>query len=206
MPNGRDRSIIAGAALALCATCSSSSGPPNVPPAIDSGTEAPPWVVEGPPNPRCLSDGGVEAQVTDIAVCAGGSPSGGGGPSEYGDTLFGSAGYDDDCKYHVAWTSTAVKVNQDVTFTLSATRLADGKPASGAVAYKLFVEAFLSEIHPAPPVKQSATEVVAGTYAVGPVRFDVAGRWTLRFHIYEDCDDGPSDSPHGHIAFFVDAS
>jgi hypothetical protein len=37
----------------------------------------------------------------------------------------------------------------------------------------------------------------------GPLRFDRSGRWVVRFHFYEDCNDGES-SPHGHIAFFVD--
>jgi hypothetical protein len=43
-----------------------------------------------------------------------------------------------------------------------------------------------------------------GTYSVGPVRFDQAGRWFVRFHFYETCSDAPEDSPHGHVAFWVD--
>ena len=30
-----------------------------------------------------------------------------------------------------------------------------------------------------------------------------AGDWTVRFHFYENCNDAPEDSPHGHAAFFV---
>jgi hypothetical protein len=28
------------------------------------------------------------------------------------------------------------------------------------------------------------------------------GKWSVRFHIREDCLDG-ADSPHGHGAFFI---
>ena len=45
-------------------------------------------------------------------------------------------------------------------------------------------------------------------YKVGPIRFDAAGNapghyWTVRFHLYEECNDSPEDSPHGHAAFYV---
>ena len=36
------------------------------------------------------------------------------------------------------------------------------------------------------------------------VRFDAKGRWTVRFHLHEECADEAPDSPHGHIAFFID--
>jgi hypothetical protein len=32
----------------------------------------------------------------------------------------------------------------------------------------------------------------------------MAGRWNVRFHMYEQCSDLTEDSPHGHITFFVD--
>ena len=47
-----------------------------------------------------------------------------------------------------------------------------------------------------------ATETSPGTYTYGPIRFDASGKWTVRFHLYEDCVDGDT-SPHGHAAFFV---
>jgi hypothetical protein len=34
------------------------------------------------------------------------------------------------------------------------------------------------------------------------VRFDASGKWTVRFHFSADCADAV-DSPHGHVAFFV---
>jgi hypothetical protein len=85
---------------------------------------------------------------------------------------------------------------------VSATKLADNDaPLTGA---NTVIEAFLTNVHPAPPLKQTTTEVPPGTYAVSPVQFDAAGRWTVRFHFYETCDDSLPDSPHGHAAFYVD--
>ena len=45
------------------------------------------------------------------------------------------------------------------------------------------------------------TETAPGTYT-GPIYFDRAGEWTVRFHFEETCNDVPG-SPHGHIAFHV---
>ena len=54
---------------------------------------------------------------------AGGMGAGGGGDMpDVGATMVGSEGDDDDCKYHVAWTSTPVYENQDVTFTVTVTK------------------------------------------------------------------------------------
>ena len=63
--------------------------------------------------------------------------------------------------------------------------------------------AFLSDVHPAPNTDAKATATSAGTYTVGPIRFDAAGTWTVRFHVSEECTDVAEDSPHGHAAFFV---
>ncbi len=203
----RERGWAVSDALAVAAVvcqlaCSSAGAPSFTRVATDAGV----WtgIVVGPANPRCVSDAGLSVQVTDLASCSAGSTSSAGTSSDYGDTLFGSEGYDDDCKYHASWTSSPIAQNQNVTFTLSATKLGDGSPVTGAVPYQVFAEAFLSEIHPAPPLKQTATEAEPGTYTIAPVLFDATGRWTVRFHLFEDCDDGPADSPHGHVAFFID--
>jgi hypothetical protein len=34
--------------------------------------------------------------------------------------------------------------------------------------------------------------------------FDQSGRWVVRFHYFETCSDVPEDSPHGHVAFYID--
>lgn len=125
----------------------------------------------------------------------------GGGDSDYGATHFNAEGDDDDCKYHLKWTSSDVRRNAPVTFNVTLMRLADGMAATDA---DIGVEAFLSETHPTPSTTIATTESTGGKYQIGPVVFDQAGRWTVRFHYYEMCSDAPEDSPHGHVAFYVD--
>ena len=119
--------------------------------------------------------------------------------SDYGATLFGSEGDDDDCKYHVKWTASLIREGSNVTFTVTATHKTDGSPLTGA---NPIAEVFLSPTHPSPSVP-TGTELSPGVYAIGPVDFDAPGKWTVRFHFYEDCVDQTPDSPHGHAAFYV---
>jgi hypothetical protein len=107
---------------------------------------------------------------------------------------------DDDCKYHVKFSATPVTANADVTLTATVTRKSDGQPATDADAD---VEAFLSETHPAPNSGTTTQETAAGTYVIGPVRFDASGRWTVKFHLYESCSDVLEASPHGHVSFYL---
>ena len=149
------------------------------------------------------ADGGVTATVigecmTGVAAAAP-EPDGGAPTSDYGETLYNAEGDDDDCKYHVTWTSTAVRKNTDVNFDVTLTKLADMTAATGA---GVRAEIFLTDTHPAAP-PPAATESAGGKYAVGPIKFDTAGKWTVRFHFYENCNDAPEDSPHGHAAFYV---
>jgi hypothetical protein len=151
---------------------------------------------------HCTTSAGVTVQPTNASSCTPGAPASSPGPVVYGDTMYGNDADDDDCKYHVHWTSTPIYENTHVSFTIAATKLADsGAPLTGA---NTFVESFLSIVHPAPPLKQTVTETPPGTYAVSPVEFDAPGRWTVRFHFFETCDDTLPDSPHGHAAFYVD--
>jgi hypothetical protein len=138
---------------------------------------------------------------TVVGMCQmGGTASDAGAPTiDYGATMFNSAGDDDDCKYNVTWTSTPVRENTNVTFTVVLTKLADMTAATGA---KARAEVYLTDTHPAAPPPE-ASESPPGTYKVGPIKFDAPGDWTVRFHFFEDCDDAPADSPHGHAAFFV---
>lgn len=121
--------------------------------------------------------------------------------NEYGATLAGSEGEDDECKYHVKWTSTAVTRDADVTFAIVATNRKDSSPVAAA---KPYAEIFLNDTHPGPntPTPVKTTETAPGNYTIGPVRFDVSGKWNVRFHFAADCADG-EESPHGHVAFFV---
>jgi hypothetical protein len=128
-----------------------------------------------------------------------GDAEGGGDMSEYGATLHNSEGDDDECKYHLKWTTDTIGQNVDVRFQVVATTKADGKPLAGA---PISAEVFLDDTHPAPNSGATTTETSPGTYVVGPIRFDAAGKWTVRFHIHEECNDGET-SPHGHVAFFA---
>jgi hypothetical protein len=119
--------------------------------------------------------------------------------NEFGVTLYNNSGDDDDCKYHINFTVDPVCPNHDTHFLLSLTNKLTGEPVTGAVPS---IEAFLGPNHVAPKSATSATEKSAGQYAIGPVRFDAGGTWTVRFHFFENCIDSPS-SPHGHAAFFI---
>jgi YtkA-like protein len=197
------------------AACSSSDTSSTGTTGTGGHTGTPGGPVKGPADAHCT-----KSQVTSEAAChptagtggnssttsagattgAGGSTGAGGDASEYGATLENAQGDDDDCKYHIAWTSTDIYQNTDVTFTVVATTKTDGKPVATG---ELDAEAFLNDTHPAPNSDTKVTESPAGTYKIGPMRFDKAGKWTVRFHIHEECSDLTEDSPHGHVAFFV---
>ncbi len=120
--------------------------------------------------------------------------------------MYGSAGNDDDCKYYVSWISTPIKEHVDTYFTVTAIRLQDMKPATCA---GIIPDVSLDPVgggistHGLPAPANPSPEIMPGVYKVGPIPFDAPGTWTVRFHLYEECDDGPDDSPHGHAAFFV---
>jgi len=173
----------------LGAACSSNSGP--------TGPVGGP--VTGELDMHCKdADGGVIAQPVGLCMTGGGEPDGG-VIVEEGAPMFNAEGDDDDCKYHIRWTSTPVRENASVTFTVTLTKLVDMTPATGA---GLHAEVFLTDTHPAAPPPEAA-ESAGGKYTVGPIKFDAPGDWTVRFHFYEECNDAPEDSPHGHGAFFV---
>jgi hypothetical protein len=172
---------------------------------------------QGMPDTHCLgSDGGVMVTQVMPAVCdAAVGDDGGGGGCPYGDTMDGLAGDDDDCKYHVTWSSTAIcKGSAPVIFTVKATYLGTNMPlTAAATAAEVFTTTPLDaggdagycdnqSNHPDPRNHTGAmTEGPPGTYT-GPVYFDQAGQWTVRFHFNESCNDVPA-SPHGHAAFHV---
>lgn len=173
------------AALAVAAACSSNNG-------IPGGT------IVGALDRHCaLPDGGTIVQPTDVSDC---HPDGGTVTVNYGPTNYNTEADDDDCKYHVNFSVTPIYENQDVTFTAIATRKIDGMPATGA---KTSLEVFLANTHPAPNSNQRSTEGPAGTYKIGPIRFDQPYQWTVRFHLYEECSELLATSPHGHVAFYV---
>lgn len=117
--------------------------------------------------------------------------------------LFGREADDDECKYHVRFENTCVAVNEPVTFTLSLTRLIDGAPGAGTVPSnpEIYKE---DDGHLSPSNNITATEGPPGTYEIGPVIFDASGRWVVRFHYFDNCSELPEDSPHSHVAFYID--
>jgi hypothetical protein len=166
--------------------------------------------VPGDADQHCTDrDGNAIIQVTRAAACmdssAGGAPDGAGGaaPEEEEEqlTLFNAEGDDDDCKYHVAFSASCIERNRDVSLTLHASNLSDDSALIGATPT---TEIYLSDTHLAPNTKPKAAMIEPGVYTIGPIRFDKSGRWTVRFHLFEECLDAREDSPHGHIAFYVD--
>ena len=147
---------------------------------------------------------GMDPQPTAQSSChpadAGMAADDGGAP-DYGDTMYGNEGDDDDCKYHVKWSSSDICESTDVTFNLTVTYKGDGGAVIGASPV---AEVFLNDTHPAPNSNMMATDKGGGQYTVGPIRFDASGKWTVRFHLFEDCEDLLEDSPHGHAAFYLD--
>jgi hypothetical protein len=147
------------------------------------------------------------SSCTDITFQSGGPPDagapaddGGTGTTDYGPTLFNAMGFDDDCKYSVSWTATPIRVNTDVTFSVTVKRLDDMTPAHCA---GLYAEGYIDNTPAAGPATPGPEEGMTGVYKIGPYKFSVPGIWTVRFHIHGECDDSRSDSPHGHAAFFV---
>jgi hypothetical protein len=196
----------------------------------DAGScSSPGGPAQGPPDDHCYEpDGGAIVQPTTQAACyadagppgtgddGGGSADGGAdagnigncGDPDYGPTMYGDHGGDDDCKYDVTWTSTPVCRNQPVYFTVIVTHLTDGSPLTGANPRP---DVVLDCQYPVPngpdgrpTARAQSPEVAPGTYVVGPIVFDKPGKWVFRFHFREECLDLSPESPHGHAAFYVD--
>jgi hypothetical protein len=165
--------------------------------------------VTGADDTHCVApDGGLIAQSTDQAACQERPPDAAPGApdaaeqtgGDFGETLYNQSGNDDDCKYHYAWTATPIYESYDIHFTLTLTNLKDGTPAPGA---KPYIEATINDLHSAPPTDPRSNETSPGVYDIGPIQFDVPGKWLVRFHVFGTCLDYAENSPHGHAAFFV---
>jgi len=160
-------------------------------------------VMSSMPDTHCKSDSGMDiVQKIGMCVAAADDDSTVADDEEFG-VFYGREADDDDCKYHVSFSNTCIKQNQDVTFTVKLTSKSDGKAASGALPAnpEIYMEA---DGHPSPSNNIKAPESPPGTYAIGPIEFDRPGRWVVRFHFFETCSDIPEDAPHGHTAFYID--
>ena len=199
---GRGAALIltTSALVIACASKSESTGTQSTTAAVAGAaathcTGKPVVVVDPAACHRAETDAGHDDDAGDAGEAdAGAAPA-----NEYGATQYGSEGEGDECKYHVKWTSTPVTKNGDVTLAIVATHRKDSLPVAAA---KPYAEIFLNDTHPAPNTAVQTTETSPGNYTIGPVRFDAAGKWNVRFHFSADCADG-EPSPHGHVAFFV---
>jgi hypothetical protein len=192
------------------ATCSS----PGEPTPGDADTHCDGVTTQVVSQPSCT--------VSDATACddASGAAGDDDDSCDYGATMFGMEGDDDDCKYHVTWTSTPL-CEGNVAFTVTVVDKTTGAPVTtsrvvtGASENQLLAEAYLptqpipacdtmDSTHPSPTMLPYLTETSAtsGVYT-GVVAFDAPGEWTIRFHIQEQCDDICDDSPHGHAAFHL---
>jgi hypothetical protein len=175
--------LVAALAAAALAACAATGGP-----------------VTGTPDTHCVApDGGAIVQETSLSACNPTDPDA--GMPQYGTTNFNAQAADDDCKYNVQFTVDPISENSNVTFVVKATSRVDGSPVAGAATR---AEIYLNDTHPAPNDGTTTTEAPAGTYTIGPVKFDASGRWTARFHFFENCADDSDQSPHGHAAFYLD--
>jgi hypothetical protein len=175
----------------------------------------------------------LDATVGNLPVVALGDAGEDGGATaaacDYGATMFGPGagdgapqtveGDDDDCKYHVSWTSGPIcrSATIGVKFIVTVTYLQSGLPVTNLPSTEgILPEAFIPttldaacdimSTHLSPTSFGDAhlfeTSPTSGVYQ-GQIIFDESGEWTLRFHIHEECSDLLDDSPHGHAAFHI---
>ncbi len=203
--------------------CFTTSGDKAYAPPATSTCASPGGPGKGSPDMHCTNPTAMTQNVAAASCSVGGDagafvpPTGpcGENGSEYGATMNGTEGDDDDCKYHVTWASTSVCENDGVYFTVTANYLTGSKgPLTGACT---FAELCWNTPNtpgggtPAPTLdsrppygEQQVVEGPPGTYTIGPVEFNEPGAWTVRFHFNEICCDVVASSPHGHAAFLVE--
>jgi hypothetical protein len=188
-------------AIGSAAGCSS-----NSPATSDGGAGGP---VTGELDTHCTGTTPITVSAASCTIPP--DPDAGTGP-EFGDPIYNAEADDDDCKYHVKFTVTpqAIKVGATITFKVTVTYKATGAPASGAVNAAgdgIFIESYVSDmpthVLPNPAPVFAETPSGSGVYTA-TAKFDVSGRWVVRFHLFGNCLDGAEDSPHGHVAFFFD--
>jgi len=182
--------------LVVFAGCGDDDDSSNKPAVCASGSGP----VQGAADEHCANT------TQEIGECRTGDEGAGGAGAEEEEhpTLYNNSGFDDDCKYSVSFENSCVALDQPVTFTVTLKRKADGQPATGATpdSPEIFLERDPSHISPSNNIK--APEGPDGVYEIGPIVFDESGRWVVRFHFFESCSDLPEDSPHGHVAFYID--
>jgi len=220
-------SILSGVAVAaVIGACSSTSTDPAP---VDAGTDTAPSTCASPgkttPGAADTHCQGRPSQPVNQSSCfidaaapaddagADAGDAGADDSCDYEATMFGQEGDDDDCKYHIKWSSSALcEGTAGVTFTVTVTNKVTGAPVTG-IPMGVIPEVFIptdptaacdsKSTHPSPTVANILeTTPGSGIYS-GNILFDAPGDWTVRFHIHEECADVLDDSPHGHAAFRV---
>jgi hypothetical protein len=180
-------------------------------------------VTPGAADDHCLGvDGGEITQTVGTPSCCFAGDGGGGDEGcAWGATMYGMEADDDDCKYHLVWTTTPIcegaPGSQVVVTVTYKTRLTDAGAPLPLTGANPEIETFTTtptsgtdaatycddgSLHPGPTSGNHLFEGPPGTYTANVV-FDQAGAWTMRFHFNEECADIAHDSPHGHAAFHV---
>jgi hypothetical protein len=195
------------ACAALLAACSTTSGTPSDAGPAGATCPAPGIATPGPADTHCAA-----AQPTSAADCHPDAGDVDAGPMScpYDSTKFGQESDDDDCKYHVKWSSGALCEGMaGVPITVIATNKTDGSPLTSANTYVEFFTTTPGDAgcdnmstHPGVNSGVMLAEGPPGTYK-GSLVFDAAGAWTMRFHFHGECADVTGDSPHGHAAFHL---
>jgi hypothetical protein len=186
-------------ALVAAVGCSSSDSPATGGTDAATASDGGAGPVSGKIDDHC----GTMVQKTNPAVCEYKAPADAGAePEETPELRFNAESDDDDCKYHISFTTTPVSKNADVSITLKVTMKDGGGPAKEADPEVNIITA--DDKHIAPETTPTVVESPDGTYKIGPVKFDQSGRWKLIFHLYEECSDIPKDSQHGHASFWFD--
>jgi hypothetical protein len=168
--------------------------------AAGCGSSAPAGPVGGPVV-GALDDhcAGVTPIVVNPASCFATPPAG--DPAEESPVHYNAESDDDDCKYHVSFTATPIRVNQNVTFVVTVTDLAGAKgPVTMAAAN---LQGTLDNSVAIANTDPKTTESPPGTYTITPVKFPKSGQWVITYHLFESCMD-LEDSPHGHASFYID--
>ena len=188
----------------------------NTPPQTVNGADCD-YGVDGAVYPSPASDaeapvcGPTTGMAPEVAPDAGLPCDEQGTDGAYYYTHYGQEADDDDCKYHVTYQASPICENNGTYFIVTAVYQTAhptvGAPLTGASTY---AEICPNDGHTPPAIdarppngNQQVVEGPPGTYTIGPVQFDKAGTWTVRFHFNEFCCDVAPDSPHGHAAFFI---
>jgi len=193
-------SALLGLGLALAAAapaCSSDNAPVG---AGGSGGSvslcATPVPATGADN-QCIDDAGPIKQAATTCPSVAGDAAV--ADTTYPDPHNGTESADYDCKYNVAYALECTDGATTISITLTS-RASPDMPLTGAAPV---IEAILGAAHPLPNPSPVTTEVGNGVYKISGVHFDMAGKWTVRFHFFETCLDTEETSKHAHVAFWL---